>query len=52
LAIASVPIERRLASEDPAVGRRVRLVEASGEDAADELGGQVFGGVLCHGVLM
>jgi S-adenosylmethionine-dependent methyltransferase len=44
--------ERRLVSEDPAVGRRVRLVEASGEDAPDGLGGQVFGGVLCHGVLM
>ncbi|MGH9214046.1 MAG: class I SAM-dependent methyltransferase [Acidimicrobiales bacterium] len=44
--------ERRLASEDPQVAARVRLVEASGEDAADALDGACFDAVLCHGVLM
>lgn len=44
--------EQRIASEDPAVARRVRLVEATGEDALAALDGEVFGGVLCHGVLM
>jgi SAM-dependent methyltransferase len=44
--------EQRRAAEDPDVARRVRLVEASGEDAPAALGGQRFGGVLCHGVLM
>jgi SAM-dependent methyltransferase len=34
------------------VARRVRLVEASGEDAPKALDGEVFAGVLCHGVLM
>lgn len=32
--------------------RRVRLVEAKGEDARALLDGERFGGVLCHGVLM
>jgi S-adenosylmethionine-dependent methyltransferase len=44
--------ERHLASEDPAVAQRVRLVEASGEHAPEALGGDVFGAVLCHGVVM
>lgn len=38
--------------EAPEVAARVRLVEASGEDAATALDGQRFGGVLCHGVVM
>ncbi len=42
----------RLASEAPEVRDRVRLVEARGEDAAEATGGQQFGAVLCHGVLM
>lgn len=33
------------------VASRVRLVEAKGEDAGGSLGGEVFEGVLCHGVL-
>jgi SAM-dependent methyltransferase len=41
-----------LSEEDDAVARRVRLVEAPGEDAPDVLGDERFGGVLCHGVLM
>jgi S-adenosylmethionine-dependent methyltransferase len=41
-----------LTEEDDAVARRVRLVEAPGEGAPDVLGGERFGGVLCHGVLM
>ena len=43
---------RLLASEDSRVADRVRLVEASGEDAPDALDGAEFGAVLCHGVLM
>ena len=31
--------------------RRVRLVQANGEEAEEVLGGQRFDGVLCHGVL-
>lgn len=42
----------RLASEPDEVAARVRLVEASGEDAPSALGGEVFDAVLCHGVLM
>ena len=34
------------------VAGRVRLVRATGEDAPAALGGERFGGVLCHGVLM
>jgi SAM-dependent methyltransferase len=41
-----------LAKEAAAVARRVRLVEAPGADAPAALGGERFGGVLCHGVLM
>jgi S-adenosylmethionine-dependent methyltransferase len=44
--------EQRIAGEDPAVARRLRLVEATGEDAPQALDGEVYGGVLCHGVLM
>lgn len=44
--------ELRIAAEDDDVARRVRLVEAAGEDAAGALDGRQFGGVLCHGVLM
>lgn len=33
------------------VGRAVALVEAAGEDAPSALGGDLFGAVLCHGVL-
>lgn len=43
---------QRIAGEDPSVARRVRLVESTGEDAPGVLDGEVFGGVLCHGVLM
>jgi SAM-dependent methyltransferase len=41
-----------LAEEDPDTRRRVRLVQASGEQAPDVLAGQTFAAVLCHGVLM
>jgi S-adenosylmethionine-dependent methyltransferase len=44
--------EQRLSGEPPAVRSRVRLVEASGEDAAAATGGELFDAVLCHGVLM
>ena len=54
----SIPLRRclakadqRLAREAPEVRSRVRLVQASGEDAAAATGGQRFGAVLCHGVL-
>ena len=43
---------RLLTSEAGQVADRVRLVEASGEDAPDALDGARFGAVLCHGVLM
>jgi SAM-dependent methyltransferase len=43
---------KRLEAEDPATAGRVRLVEASGEEAPEALGGAVFDAVLCHGVLM
>ncbi len=42
----------RLTSETEPVASRVRLVEATGEDAPDILGSAVFDAVLCHGVLM
>jgi SAM-dependent methyltransferase len=38
--------------EEPAVRRRVRLVEAGGEQAPAVLAGTRFAAVLCHGVLM
>jgi SAM-dependent methyltransferase len=44
--------EQRLAGEDRQVAARVRLLEASGEDAPDVLAGARFDAVLCHGVLM
>jgi S-adenosylmethionine-dependent methyltransferase len=43
---------RRLVSEDEDVRRRMRLVESAGEQASEVLGGETFGAVLCHGVLM
>lgn len=44
--------ERRLSAEPEEVRGRVRLLEASGEDAEAATGGQRFAAVLCHGVLM
>jgi SAM-dependent methyltransferase len=44
--------ERRVAAEEHEVARRIRLVQARGEDALAALEGEVFGGVMCHGVLM
>ncbi len=44
--------EERLATETPDTAARVRLVQATGEDAPAALDGARFGGVLCHGVLM
>jgi SAM-dependent methyltransferase len=41
-----------IAAEDGDGARRVRLVEARGEDAPRVLAGERFGAVLCHGVLM
>ena len=42
--------QRRLRLSD-AARRRVRLVQAAGEDADEALGGQRFAAVLCHGVI-
>jgi SAM-dependent methyltransferase len=42
----------RLAAEPQEVRRRVRLIQAPGEDAEDATGGQRFAAVLCHGVVM
>jgi SAM-dependent methyltransferase len=44
--------EQRVATEDRDVARRIRLIEARGEEALAALRGEVFGGVMCHGVLM
>jgi S-adenosylmethionine-dependent methyltransferase len=44
--------EQRLSAEPMAVRRRVRLVQAQGEDAVEATGGEQFAVVLCHGVLM
>jgi SAM-dependent methyltransferase len=44
--------EQRLRAESDEVRRRVRLVEAAGEDADVATGGRRFAAVLCHGVLM
>lgn len=44
--------EQRLAMEPAQVRARVRLVQASGEDAVEATDGQRFAAVLCHGVLM
>lgn len=43
---------QRLAAEPEPVRRRVRLIEARGEDAAAATDGQRFAAVLCHGVVM
>jgi SAM-dependent methyltransferase len=43
---------RRVEAEPGEVRRRVRLVEAAGEDAHQAVDGETFGAVLCHGVLM
>lgn len=42
----------RLQAADQATAARVRLIEATGEDAPRFLGGAMFDAVLCHGVLM
>ena len=42
----------RLRAEAGTVADRVRLVQATAEEAADAVGGQQFAGVLCHGVIM
>ncbi|HUZ78968.1 MAG TPA: methyltransferase [Chloroflexota bacterium] len=44
--------EQRLSAESPEVQRRVRLIQAPGESAAEAVGGQQFAAVLCHGVLL
>jgi len=44
--------KQRLDAEPEDVRRRVRLVEATGEQAEEATGGQPFAAVLCHGVLM
>ena len=44
--------EQRLGAEPDEVRRRVRLIEASGEQAPAVTCGQQFAAVLCHGVLM
>lgn len=44
--------EQRLSAEPDQVRRRVRLIEAPGEQAERATGGQRFAAVLCHGVLM
>jgi SAM-dependent methyltransferase len=44
--------QQRLAAEPADVRRRVRLVQAAGEDAPTAVGGATFDAVLCHGVLM
>ena len=42
----------RVRAEPKDVRRRVRLVEAAGQDADAATGGQLFDAVLCHGVVM
>ena len=44
--------EGRLEAEPEEVRRRVRLMEAAGEQAEQATGGRLFDAVLCHGVLM
>jgi 2-polyprenyl-3-methyl-5-hydroxy-6-metoxy-1,4-benzoquinol methylase len=44
--------QERLADEPPEVRDRVRLIEASAEQAREILGSGGFAGVLCHGVIM
>lgn len=43
---------QRLVEETSDVAGRVRLIEATGENAPRALAGAVFDAVLCHGVLM
>lgn len=43
---------QRLAAEPEAVQRRVRLIQAEGENAHQAVDGEKFSAVLCHGVLM
>lgn len=47
-----VKAEQRLSAEPDEVRRRVRLIEAPGEQSEEATGGQQFAAVLCHGVLM
>jgi S-adenosylmethionine-dependent methyltransferase len=42
----------RVQAEPDDVQRRVRLVQAAGEEAEDAVDGATFDAVLCHGVLM
>ena len=42
----------RLAAETEEVQRRVRLIQAEGEQAVSAVAGERFSAVLCHGVLM
>ena len=44
--------EQRLSGEPDEVRRRLRLVQAPGEQAEEATGGRRFTAVLCHGVLM
>lgn len=44
--------EQCVRAEPELVRQRVRLIEGSGEHAADLVGGRRFAAVLCHGVLM
>jgi len=44
--------EQRVSAEPEDVRRRIRLLRADGEDAHLAVGGETFGAVLCHGVLM
>src|SRR3954453_21441025 len=46
------PTEQRLTAEPGEVRRRVRLIEAHGENADRAVDGEAFSAVLCHGVLM
>ena len=43
---------QRLSAETEVVRRRVRLLQAEGQNAAQAVAGETFGAVLCHGVLM
>jgi S-adenosylmethionine-dependent methyltransferase len=44
--------EQRVNAEPDEVRSRVRLIQADGQNAHQAVGGQTFGAVLCHGVLM
>src|SRR3954470_17504289 len=44
--------QQRLTAEPGEVRRRLRLVEAHGENADRAVDGEAFSAVLCHGVLM